>query len=192
MGLLSAALALATAAATALMAAPASASTQVVTIAPTTMGTSLKDSSLGLSFEASDLALPGFTAGNLASYLKTPGTSVMRIGGNTVDETFWTSAGETPPSWSIATITPADLTALDTLAAPTQTPVSVDGDRVTVSIPAGTAELLTFSDPPGGGTSATFTGALSGKCLSVLGASTADGAAADIYTCNGRGSETWN
>ena len=115
-GLLSAALALAAAAATALMAAPASASTQVVTIAPTTMGTSLTGSSLGLSFEASDLALPGFTSGNLASYLKTLGTSVMRIGGNTADETFWTSTGETPPSWSTATITPADLTALDTLA----------------------------------------------------------------------------
>ena len=40
----------------------------------------------------------------------------MRIGGNTSDETFWTSTGETPPSWSIATITPADLTALNTLA----------------------------------------------------------------------------
>ena len=40
----------------------------------------------------------------------------MRIGGNTVDETFWTSTGETPPSWSTATITPADLTALDKLA----------------------------------------------------------------------------
>ena len=32
------------------------------------------------------------------------GTSVMRIGGNTADETFWTSPGETPPSWSTATI----------------------------------------------------------------------------------------
>ena len=116
LGLFATALALVTGAATVLCAAPASASTQVVTIAPTTTGTSLNDSSPGLSFEASDLALPGFAAGNLASYLKTLGASVMRIGGNTSDETFWTSAGETPPSWSIATITPADLTALNTLA----------------------------------------------------------------------------
>ncbi len=115
-GLFAATLALATAAAAALCAAPAAASTQVITIASTTTGTSLKDSSMGLSFEASDLALPGFTSGNLASYLKTLGTSVMRIGGNTVDETFWTSSGQTAPSWSIATITPADLTALNTLA----------------------------------------------------------------------------
>jgi hypothetical protein len=35
----------------------------VITIDSTTTGTSLKDSSLGLSFEANDLALPGFTSG---------------------------------------------------------------------------------------------------------------------------------
>ena len=94
----------------------AAASPAVVTIVQTTTGTSLTAGSLGLSYEASDLALPGFTAGNLASYLKTIGTSVIRIGGNTVDQTYWTSTGEAPPSWSIATITPADLTALNTLA----------------------------------------------------------------------------
>jgi hypothetical protein len=94
----------------------AAASAQVITIASTTTGTSLNESSMGLSFEASDLALGGFTSGNLASYLKTLGPSVMRIGGNTSDETFWTSTGQTPPSWSTATITPADLTALNKLA----------------------------------------------------------------------------
>jgi hypothetical protein len=93
------------------------ATTQVITISPTTTGTSLTGASAGLSFEASDLALPGFTDGDLASYLDTISpSSVMRIGGNTVDETFWTSTGETAPSWAIATITPADLTALAGLA----------------------------------------------------------------------------
>ena len=115
-GLLAVAVGLATATATGLCATSAAASSQVITIAPTTTGTSLNADSLGLSFEASDLALPGFSSGNLASYLKSLGSSVMRIGGNTSDETFWTSTGETPPSWSIATITPADLTALNTLA----------------------------------------------------------------------------
>lgn len=96
---------------------PASAATPpVITITQTALSASLGAGSLGFSFEASDLALPAFTSGNLASYLKTLGSSVMRIGGNTVDETYWTSSGQTPPSWSIATITPADLTALGTLA----------------------------------------------------------------------------
>jgi len=94
----------------------AAAAPQVVTIAQTTTGTSLNADSAGLSFEASDLALPGFASGNLAAYLRTLGSSVLRIGGNTVDETYWTSSGETPPSWSTATITPADLVALGNLA----------------------------------------------------------------------------
>ncbi|MFC1411956.1 glycosyl hydrolase family protein [Streptacidiphilus sp. N1-12] len=109
-------LALAAATVTATATTANAAAPPVITISPTTTGTSLTAGSLGLSFEASDLALPGFTSGNLASYLRTLGSSVMRIGGNTVDQTYWTSTGETPPSWSSATITPADLTALGTLA----------------------------------------------------------------------------
>jgi Glycosyl hydrolase family 79 C-terminal beta domain len=91
----------------------ASAATSVITISPTTTGTSLTAASAGLSFEADDLTLPGFASGDLATYLDTLSpSSVIRIGGNTVDETFWTSTGQTAPSWSIGTITPADLTAL--------------------------------------------------------------------------------
>jgi chitinase len=43
--------------------------------------------------------------------------------------------------------------------------------------------------PPSGGS--TIVGANSGLCLSVTGASTAPGATADIYTCNGSVSENW-
>jgi hypothetical protein len=110
------ALALAAAPFAATAPAASAATAPVITIASSTTGTALTDSSLGLSFEASDLALPGFTGGNLAAYLKTLGQSVIRVGGNTVDETYWTSTGATPPSWSTATITPADLTALASLA----------------------------------------------------------------------------
>ena len=92
------------------------ASPPVISIEASTTGTSLGAGSLGLSFEASDLAVPGFTGGNLAAYLKTLGSSVIRVGGNTVDQTFWTSSGAAAPSWSTATITPADLTALASLA----------------------------------------------------------------------------
>ena len=95
----------------------ASAATSVITISPTTTGTSLTGASAGLSFEADDLTLPGFASGDLAAYLDTLSpSSVIRVGGNTVDETFWTSTGAAAPSWSIGTITPADLTALGTLA----------------------------------------------------------------------------
>ena len=102
----------------ALGAGPAAAATpSVIGIDATTTGTGLTGSSQGLSFEAEDLADPGFAGGNLAAYLDTLSpSSVIRVGGNTVDETFWTSSGETPPSWSLATITPADITALAGLA----------------------------------------------------------------------------
>jgi hypothetical protein len=114
--LLAATTATTSAATTTSAAAAAPSAVPVITITPSQTGPALTPTSLGLSFEASDLALPGFTSGNLAQYLRTLGSSVIRIGGNTVDETYWTSTGETAPSWSIATITPADLTALATLA----------------------------------------------------------------------------
>jgi len=80
-GLCAAALALAatttTTAATAAVTTPAvaAAATSVITIAQTPTGTSLKDDSHGLSFEASALELPGFAGGNLGAYLKPLGTS---------------------------------------------------------------------------------------------------------------------
>jgi hypothetical protein len=77
-----------------------------------------------------------------------------------------------------------------TLAAPSPAGFDVGGDTVTVTVPAGRAEILTFSSAASENT--TLVGALSGKCLSVTGASTAPGAAADIYTCNGSGSESWS
>src|SRR5947208_4368013 len=82
--------------------------------APT--GTRLPDSFVGFSFEANVLAGTAPSAGDLYQYLKTLGPGVMRFGGNFVDTTFWTSTGEKQPSWAVATLTPADLARLKTLA----------------------------------------------------------------------------
>jgi hypothetical protein len=76
-----------------------------------------------------------------------------------------------------------------TLPTPNPAGFDVGGDTVTVTVAAGSAEILTFSSVASENT--TLVGALSGKCLSVTGGSTAPGAAADIYTCNGSGSENW-
>ncbi|HJP75948.1 MAG TPA: glycosyl hydrolase family 79 C-terminal domain-containing protein, partial [Pseudonocardiaceae bacterium] len=88
----------------------------VITIDPAQTTTSLNANSEGISLEASDLAIPSFGSGNLAQYFKTLGASILRVGGNTVDQSFWTSSGETAPSWAIATITPAGLANLAKLA----------------------------------------------------------------------------
>jgi hypothetical protein len=90
---------------------------QVITISPTPLSASWTGASAGLSFEAYYLTMPGFTGGDLPTYLDTLSpASVLRLGGNTVDQTFWTSTGQSAPSWSMGTITPADLTALAGLA----------------------------------------------------------------------------
>ena len=93
-----------------------STSTATVTVSSAGTGTALTTSDVGLSYEASFLALPSFGQGNQFQYLKTLGASVIRIGGNQVDKTFWTSSNEPQPSWADATITPAGLNALATLA----------------------------------------------------------------------------
>src|SRR5437764_727081 len=86
-------------------------------------GASLADSFTGFSFEANVLAGTAPSAGNLYQYLKTLGSGVMRFGGNFVDTTFWTSKGEAQPSWAVATLTPADLQRLRTLAPNSGRPV---------------------------------------------------------------------
>ncbi|OLB79351.1 MAG: hypothetical protein AUI14_10345 [Actinobacteria bacterium 13_2_20CM_2_71_6] len=82
----------------------------------TTAGATLADNFVGFSFEANILAGTAPSAGNLFQYMKTLGPGVMRFGGNFVDTTFWTSTGESRPSWAVATLTPADLQRLKTLA----------------------------------------------------------------------------
>jgi hypothetical protein len=79
-------------------------------------GATLTDDFTGFSFEADILAGTAPSAGNLYQYMKTLGTGVMRFGGNFVDITFWTSKTEAQPSWAVATLTPADLQRLKTLA----------------------------------------------------------------------------
>jgi len=79
-------------------------------------GAQLRDDYIGLSFEANVLAGTAFSSGTLAQYMRTLGPGVIRFGANFVDLSFWTSKGEKAPSWAVATITPADLQRLRTLA----------------------------------------------------------------------------
>jgi hypothetical protein len=79
-------------------------------------GAFLHDDFIGLSFEANVLAGSAFSAGTLAQYMRTLGPGVVRFGANFVDSTFWTSKGEKAPGWAVATITPADLQRLRTVA----------------------------------------------------------------------------
>ena len=100
---------------TAAAATPQASTSAAITVTDTTSGHSLPADFAGFSLEANSLSNGDFKSTDFADYLKALGpTGVIRIGGNSADETFWTSTGQTPPSWSEGTITPAELTDLAT------------------------------------------------------------------------------
>ncbi|TMM37397.1 MAG: hypothetical protein E6F99_13110 [Actinobacteria bacterium] len=86
-----------------------------ITIGGTAAGT-LPGRYLGFSFPLDALAQADITTGTLPQLMKTLGPGVMRWGGNPENATFWTSTGETAPSWAEFTFTPAHLQRLKTLA----------------------------------------------------------------------------
>jgi hypothetical protein len=95
--------------------APQASTPVAITVTDAAYGHSLPADFAGFSLEANSLSDGDFKSTDFADYLKALGpTGVIRIGGNSADETFWTSTGQTPPSWSEGTITPASLTELDT------------------------------------------------------------------------------
>jgi hypothetical protein len=69
---------------------------------------------VGLSVEAEELSTGRLSARHygLVRLMRLLGPSVLRVGGNSVDFSWWTSSGESAPTWATSTITPADLTAL--------------------------------------------------------------------------------
>jgi Ricin-type beta-trefoil lectin domain len=96
-------------------AAPQASTSAAITVSGVASGHSLPADFAGFSLEADSLSNGDFKSTDFADYLKALGpTGLIRIGGNSADETFWTSTGQTPPSWSEGTITPASLTDLAT------------------------------------------------------------------------------
>jgi hypothetical protein len=69
---------------------------------------------VGLSTEAQELGTGRLSAGHpsLVRLMRLLGPSVLRIGGGSVDYSWWTSDAEPPPPWATSTVTPTDLSAL--------------------------------------------------------------------------------
>ena len=96
---------------------------------------------VGLSTEVREL-----TGGRLASdhmtlvrLMRLLGPSVLRVGGDSVDFSWWTSRGEPAPHWASSTVTPADLTNLHRL-------LQVTGWRVLLGVDLGHFEPARVSD----------------------------------------------
>src|SRR5262249_26800028 len=78
-------------------------------------GAFLAESYGGFSYGIEQLGRD-INSGNYAQYLKTLGTGVMRLGGSTDENLWWTSTNEPMPTWAEFTLTPALLQKLNTLA----------------------------------------------------------------------------
>ncbi len=77
-------------------------------------GNAFDPGAVGLSIEASELETDHLSAAHerLTRLMRLLGPAVLRIGGNSVDRSWWTSSGETPPPWATSAVTPADLRVL--------------------------------------------------------------------------------
>jgi hypothetical protein len=98
-------------------AAPSAAATPsrvTITVHATGPGYRLGTGFLGLALEAWSLSRDQFAGTDLADYMRLLGPDgLLRIGGNSLDESFWTSTGERAPAWATqGTITPASLRSL--------------------------------------------------------------------------------
>lgn len=90
---------------------PTLASTLTLTVDTTRPGSMFDRGAVGLSTEATELSNGHLTAEHhrLVRLMRLLGRSVLRIGGGSVDLSWWTSTGEPPPPWAASTVTPADL-----------------------------------------------------------------------------------
>jgi hypothetical protein len=75
---------------------------------------SIPSGAIGLSTETSELGDGHLTATHrrLVALMRMLGPAVLRIGGDSVDESWWTAGGEAAPSWARYPVVPADLVRL--------------------------------------------------------------------------------
>lgn len=105
------------------------------------LGDEFAPGAVGLATEARELSSGRLSAGHssLVRLMALLGPSVLRIGGSSVDFSWWTSSAETPPEWAISTITPADFSALHGL-------LSATGWRVLLGVDLGHFEPARAAD----------------------------------------------
>jgi hypothetical protein len=92
-----------------------------LTVAAEDPGKSFAPGAVGLSIEAEELATRDLSSSHksLVAFMRLLGPAVLRVGGNSLDYSWWTSDAEQPPVWATSVITPADLVSLRELLAAT-------------------------------------------------------------------------
>lgn len=85
-----------------------------LTVEPTHATVQFTPGAIGLSIETSTLSSDYLSTDrrSLVRLMRLLGPSVLRVGGNTTDSSWWASTAEPAPAWSTNTITPKDLARL--------------------------------------------------------------------------------
>jgi hypothetical protein len=89
----------------------------VLSIAPRRADGKFAAGAVGLSVEADELGTHDLSATHksLVGLMRLLGTGVLRLGGSSLDYSWWSSDGEPPPAWAKSAITPSDLVGLRNL-----------------------------------------------------------------------------
>jgi hypothetical protein len=85
------------------------------------LGNAFEPGAVGLSIEARELSTDHLSAAHyrLVRLMRLLGPGVLRVGGNSLDYSWWTSDDEQSPPWATSVATPADLVSLRGLLAAT-------------------------------------------------------------------------
>lgn len=89
----------------------------VLTLQRNHPGKEFAPGTIGLSVEARELATSDLSARDrpLVDMMRQLGPGVLRIGGNSLDSSWWTSANEPAPAWAKSVVVPTDVVRLRTL-----------------------------------------------------------------------------
>jgi hypothetical protein len=93
------------------LAAQTAAQRMTLTVRPAAVGDYFARGAVGISLETEELANGDLNADHrsLVALMRQLGPGVLRIGGGSVDSSWWTSDAERPPAWATSVITPTDL-----------------------------------------------------------------------------------
>ena len=85
----------------------------ILTVAPRHPGKKFAQGSIGLSIETKELSTRDLSIRQApVALMRLLGRGVLRVGGDSVDQSWWTNDAEQPPAWATSVVTPADLVRL--------------------------------------------------------------------------------
>ncbi|MEU7531358.1 ricin-type beta-trefoil lectin domain protein [Saccharothrix sp. NPDC042600] len=126
-----------------------------------------------------DYTVEYYTTGHLTKFVKPGAFRIDSTANSTVQNVAWRN-----PDGSKALI------AHNGGGSAQSVRVNWGNQSFTYTLPARTSATFTWSGTPGSGGGGAITG-LAGKCVDVAGASTANGTAVQLHTCNGTAAQTW-